>query len=111
MAEESVNDRIHDDLISHDIALRRVDGDRRKKTEARIDTLADDLKAVMAKIDPFGTERADAQERRLKKLDEEVAKLIAEAYGEISKGLTSDLRRIANIESEVTVETIGKALP
>jgi phage-related tail protein len=107
---EGVNDKIHDELISHDIALRRVDGGVRKEVEARIDRLASDLKALMAKIDPFGTERADAQERRLKKLDEESAKLIAEAYGEISSGTRSDMKRVAAAESEVSVKVIEDAL-
>jgi len=108
---ESVNDKIHDDLISHDIALRRVDGDRRRKVEARIDRLGDDLKGLMAKIDPFGTDRADAQERRLKKLDEAAGAIIAEAYAEISKATNDDMKRMARIESENTVETIRKHLP
>lgn len=107
---EGVNDKIHDELISHDVKLRRVEGDAQKRVEARIDVLASDLKGLMAKIDPFGTERADAQERRLKKLDEAAAKLIAEAYGEISRQGKDDLKRIAGAEAEVSVKVIEKAL-
>ena len=111
MAEKSVNDAIHESLIEHEVHLRRVDGDRRRKIEKRIDLLGADLKALMIKIDPFVTERTDARERRLKKLDEESAKLISEAYGEISSGMTKDLKRLARAESETVVKTIAEELP
>jgi hypothetical protein len=108
---ESVNDQIHEGLIEHDVRLRRADGRVRNRIEARIDQMGADLKALMIKIDPFGTERADARERRLKKLDEQAAKIIAEAYAEISKQSQSDLKRLARVESETVVAEIGKALP
>lgn len=111
MASASVNDRIHEKLIEHDVDLRKVDGDRRRKVERRIDTLAEDLKAMMAKIDPFGTTNTKAQERRLAKLDEAAAKLIAEAYAEMSKNTTSDMKRAARAESEAVVQTIRQELP
>jgi hypothetical protein len=111
VAEKSVNDSIHEKLIEHAVDLRKVDGGRRRLVEKRIDTLAADLKALMIKIDPFGTERSDARERRLKKLDEESARLIAEAYGEISSGMQKDLKRVARVESEAVVKTIREELP
>lgn len=107
----SVNDKIHDRMISHDIEMRRVDGGRRRKAERRIDQLSDDLKALMAKIDPFGTENTKAQERRLAKLDEEAGKLIAEAYAELSTENRKDLRRVARVESEAIAKTIREELP
>lgn len=108
---ESVNDKIHDKLIKHDVELRRVDGGRQKRVEKRLDQMADDLKGLLAKIDPFGTERRDARERRLKKLDEEAAKIIAEAYTDISKATKDDMGRLARAESEVIVKTIAEELP
>lgn len=108
---ESVNDKIHDKLIKHDVEMRRVDGGRRRRVEKRIDLMAEDLKALLVKIDPFGTERTDVRERRLKKLDEEAAKIIAEAYGEMSKDNRSDLKRVARVESEAIANTIREELP
>jgi regulator of protease activity HflC (stomatin/prohibitin superfamily) len=108
---ESVNDKIHDKLIEHDVKMRRVDGGRQKRAEARLDQMADDLKGLMAKIDPFGTERRDARERRLKKLDKEAAKIIAEAYADISRATADDMKRLARTESEMIVKTIAEELP
>jgi hypothetical protein len=108
---ESVNDSIHESLIEHAVNLRKVDGGRRRKVEKRIDQMADDLKALMAKIDPFGTENTKAQERRLEKLDREAAKIIAEAYAEMSKDNRQDLKRVARVESEAIVKTLREELP
>ena len=108
---ESVNDRIHDKLIEHDVEMRRVDGGRQKRAESRLDQMADDLKALLTKIDPFGTERSDARERRLKKLDTEAAKIISEAYADISKATAEDMKRLARTESEAVVKTIAEELP
>lgn len=108
---ESVNDKIHDRLIEHDVKMRRVDGGRQKRAEARLDQMADDLKAEMARIDPFGTERTDARERRLAKLDKAAAKIIAEAYADISKATQDDMARLARTESEAVVGAIAEELP
>lgn len=108
---DTVNDKIHDDLISHDIRLRRVDGDAQKRVERRLDKLGSDLKALAAKIDPFGASRADAQERRLVRLEKESTVLINEAYREINKVQREELPKIAAIESEATVQAVGNALP
>lgn len=108
---ETVNDKIHDDLISHDIRLRRVDGDAQKRVERRLDRLGADLKALTAKIDPFGTDRADARERRLARLEKESTAIITEAYREINREQRGELRQIAAIESEASVQAIEKALP
>ena len=112
MAEvESVNDAIHDDLISHDISLRRVSGDETRRVERRLDELGSDLKALAVKIDPFGTNRSDARERRLARLERESTELINEAYREINKVQRGELQQVAAIETEATVSAIEKALP
>lgn len=108
---ESVNDKIHDDLISHDIHLRRVIGDEQKRVERRLDRLGSDLKALAARIDPFSTSREDVRERRLSRLEKESDELIKEAYREINKIQRGELQQLAAIESEASVQAIGKALP
>lgn len=107
---EGINDKIHDDLISHDIRLRRVTGDTQKRIEKRLDILGDDLKALAAKIDPFSATRADVQESRMSKLDKESQELITEAYKEISKMTNGELEQLATVESEVEAQTLEKAL-
>jgi hypothetical protein len=108
---ESVNDKIHDDLISHDIRLQRVAGDTRKRIERRLDKLGSDLKAITARIDPFSASGAAEGERRLSKLNEESTELINEAYKEINKWQRDQLERLAAIETEATVQAVRKALP
>lgn len=111
MARKSVNDAIHDDLITEDIQLRRITGDCQNRAERRLDKLASDLRAELARIDPHGTDRKDARERRLAKLEKRARELTAEAYRDIERENRSDLRRIARLESEATVTAIGNNLP
>lgn len=108
---ESVNDQIHDELISHDVNLRRVDGGAVKRVEKRLDRLGSDLKGLAAKIDPFSTSRSDARERRLARLEKESTELIIEAYREINAVQRDDLQRVGAIETQAQVEAITKALP
>ena len=108
---ESVNDKIHDDLIPHDIRLQRVAGDTRKRIERRLDKLGSDLKAITARIDPFSASSAAEGERRLSKLEDESQELITEAYKEINKWQRDQLERLAVIESETTVQVLEKELP
>jgi hypothetical protein len=108
---DTVNDKIHDDLISHDIRLRRVAGDTQKQIDGRLDQLGVDLKMLATKIDPFGASRSDARERRIARLEKESTELINEAYREINRAQADELRRIAGIETEATVQAIGNALP
>ena len=107
---ESVNDQIHDDLISHDIRLRRVLGNEQKRIERRLDELSSDLKALTAKIDPFGTSNQRQQERRLVRLEDASAAIIKEAYREISKIQRGELEQIATIETNAEVQALEKAL-
>lgn len=112
MAEvESVNDKIHDDLISHDISLRRVSGDESRRVERRLDRLGSDLKGLTIKIDPFGASRKDVRERRLARLEKESTELINEAYREINRVQRGELQQIAGIETEATVQALEKNLP
>ncbi len=112
MAEvETVNEQIHDDLISHDIHLRRIAGDCTKRAEKRLDKLARDLSDLARRIDPHIAMRTDARERRVTRLEKESRVLIREAYSDIEKENADDLKRIARIESEVTVQAVRKALP
>ena len=108
---DSVNDQIHDDLISSDIELRKVTGDCQNKTERRLDRLGGDLKKLTVEIDPFGTSRKDARERRLARLEKESADLIREAYSDIAKENNRDLKALARAESENIAQVLEKHIP
>jgi hypothetical protein len=108
---DSVNDEIHDSLISSDIELRKVTGDTQNKTEKRLDQLGVDLKRLTIEIDPFGTERKDARERRLEKLEKESNILIREAYSEIARQNNRDLKDLAATESENIKQVLEKQIP
>jgi hypothetical protein len=108
---ESVNDKLHDDLISHDIRLQRVIGDARKRIERRLDKLGSDLKSLTIKIDPFGSDRADVRERRIARLEKESSEIIRDTYREINKWQRGELERLGTVETEAEVQALEKALP
>ena len=112
MAEvKSVNDQIHEDLISHDIDLRRIDADCRLRAEKRLDRLGSDLADLTRRIDPVSATRNDTRKRRLAKLERQARELIREAYADIAKENAKDLKRVARAESEKTIDTIAENLP
>ena len=106
-----VNDKIHDDLIAHDIDLRRVDADCRRRANSRLAELEADIKALLIKIDPYGAVRADARSRRIANFEQEARKLARAAYKDIECENRADLRRIAALESEKVISVIGENLP
>lgn len=108
---DSVNDQIHDSLIASDIDLRKVTGDTQNKTEKRLDKLGADLKRLTIEIDPFGTTRKDARERREAKLEKESSILIREAYSEIARQNNRDLKDLAEAESENIAQVLEKHIP
>lgn len=108
---ESVNDKIHDDLISHDIRLRRVLGDQQKRIEKRLNKLGTDLKGITAQIDPFSVNSSKEKGSRLARLGKASTELIDAAFKDISKIQSGDLERVAAIETEATVQAVRKALP
>ena len=111
MADASVNEKIHDSLIAHDVDLRRIAGDCTKRAERRLDRLTRDLSDLARRIDPHGASRKDARERRVARLEKESAELVREAYRDLNAQSGDDLKRVARIESEVTVATLEKHIP
>jgi hypothetical protein len=112
MAEaKSVNDQIHEDLIPHDIDLRRVDAHCRRKIEDRLDQLVADLAALAVKVDPHGASRNDARQRRLSKLEKESRALVREAYRDVNKMCMSDMQRIAVVEQEKQISSLESNIP
>lgn len=108
---KSVNDQIHEDLISHDIDLQRLIADCKRRAEKRLDRLVSDLADLTRRIDPFGTQRTDARKRRVARLERETKVITDEAYRDIAKENKTDLNKVARIEMEKQIQVIGEKLP
>ena len=107
----TTSEDVRDDLISHDVDIRRLDGDVRRQIERRIDKLNTDLRALAIQIDPHGAQRTDAKERRLVKLEKASKPIIRQAYAEIEKITDANTKRLARVESKTVVDTIEENLP
>jgi len=108
---ETAAQAIRDDLIQQEIAYRRVDASVRRDVDRRLKGLANDLKDLLQRIDPHGTQRVAARKRRLKKFDQESKVLIRTAYSEMGGILRQATRRIAKVETKNTVAVIRRNVP
>lgn len=102
----SINEAIRDDLVAHDIDLRRVDGDVRNKIDRRFDQLNRELKELLVRHDVHGASRLSTKQRRLKKYEVDARKAINEAFSEINTLVGKTLRGIAEAEAAAIVDTI-----
>ena len=73
--------------------------------------LGNDITALMIRIDVNGAKRRDAIERRTKKLNKELGKLIKTAYSEINGILRGAMRRVARVEAKSVNDIVRKNLP
>lgn len=102
---------IRDDLIQQEVLYRRVDAGVRSDVNKRLTQLGRDLKSLMFSIDVHGTNRKDARERRLKRLNTESRTMIRTAYSEIGGIMRAAVRRIAKVETKKTTEVVRKHVP
>lgn len=107
----SVATDIRDDLVTHDVRVRRVMGDLQRRVDARLSQLATDTKAAMLAADPVGVQRRTARAARVEKLTADVKALAAKAYAEIDSMTNDVLVELAQTESQAVVQAIAKALP
>ncbi len=107
----TVNQDIRDDLISHDIDLRKVDGDTRNKVNAMFDKMEVALKVEIVRIDPFTPTNTKIKDARLKRLEDEIATIIAETYREINAMMNERGKRIVVSESKQITNTIHDNIP
>lgn len=111
MAQKTAAENIRDELIAHDIDLRRVSAGMARQVNARLNTMNADLRGMLARIDPGGTTRRDARERRLARIEREVQAIVDEAYREIRIIVNSDMKRVAKAETVAVANAINGALP
>jgi len=107
----TVNQDIRDDLVAHDIDIRKLTGSIQRQVDGRLDRMARDIKRAMSDHDPFGATRKDARTNRAKALDEETKEIVATAYREIDSLVRDDLQRAARVESVAVNEVIQENLP
>jgi hypothetical protein len=107
----TVNQDIRDDLISHDIDLRKVDADSRKKIEVILGNMEADLKVLTVKIDPFTPTSMGIREARFKRLENESTEIVSEAYKEIAKLMRKRGQRAVVAESQKIVDAIHNNIP
>lgn len=108
---QSVNDEIVDSYAAHDIDIRKLDGDIRNKVDKVLVQLGRDLKDLLIRIDPYGTQRQDARKRRMSKLRDASRATIGEAYVEIGRLTRQTNRRLAKVEVKATNSIIRENLP
>lgn len=107
----TVNQDIRDDLIAHDIDLRKVDGDTRNKVNKMIDVMEQKLKVKIIEIDPFTPTNVKIKEARLKRLEDETAPIITETYREITKFVNERGKRVVVTESKMVTDAIHDNIP
>ena len=107
----SVNEDIRDDLVAHDIDLRRVDGDVRNRIDKRLEVLGRELSGIIARHDPNGAVRKRTREKRTVELQKDARQTINEAFREIHAMLRAALKGVARLESTVVVDAISESLP
>lgn len=106
----SVNEDIRDDLVAHDIDLRRLDGAVRNEIDRRYDELGTKLQELLAKHNPHGAVRVGARKRRLRKYEADARKAINEALTDISKIIRKNLRGVARTEATAVIDSIVESI-
>ena len=106
----SINERIRDDLVEHDIDLQRVCGDVRNKAERRWDQLGRELKGLIAKHDVHGAVRKRTREKRTAEFQIDARAAINAATKDVHDLLRTTLRGVARLESTTVVDSIMENL-
>lgn len=107
----TVNQDIRDELISHDIDLRKLDGETRNKIDAILDEMEKEIKVEIVLIDPFTPTNTKVKEARLTRLDVAVAPIIAETYREIHAMMNELGRSVVVAESKAITNAIHDNIP
>ena len=103
---ESANESLRDDVIAHDVRLRRVVASSQKTFAERQTILERAIIRALVEIDPLGVTGQKRQEARLKKFQDFVVLATREAYGEHNTTLRNELRSLSRAESEIIVGMI-----
>lgn len=106
----TVNETIRDHVVVQDLTLRRVIAGTDKRVQARLTQLSDDLRAAMAKYDPFGATGPTRREQRRRRLNAAAEQLIREAMADCYDILRGDLGRVTQAQSELVADAIERTL-
>lgn len=106
----SVNEDIRDDLVAHDIDLRRLDGAVRNQVDKHFDELSGKLQELLAKHDPYGAVRTRTRQRRIRKYQADARKAINEALTEINAIVRKNLRGVARTEATAVIDSIVESI-
>lgn len=107
----SVNEDIRDDLVSHDIDLRKLDGDTRNKVDKMLDKMEQELKMLLVKIDPFTPTLNRTRNARFTRLIRESAQIVKDTYAAISKFINERGQRLVVAESAAVTKAIHDNIP
>ena len=99
----TVNENVRDDLIEHDISVRKVIGDEQRKVAARLRQLERDVIAELERM-PSATE---LQQKRFR---EKVKQLALETYRAQNKDFKRSLRMVARAENNAQNSAIESAI-
>lgn len=106
----SINEAIRDDLVAHDIDLRRLDGDVRNQIDRRYDALGRELRELLAKHDPHGAARSSTRQKRLGEYEADARKAINEALSDINGIVRKTLRGVARTEATALIDSIIESI-
>lgn len=106
----SVNERVRDELIPHDLDNRRALAGVEREIELRLVKLERDLKALIVTIDPAGAQQRRSKKNRTRIINRRARELITTAYSEINAMSRDSLRRLARAESRAVAMTVEQSL-
>jgi len=107
----SVNEALRDALIEQDVVNRRVMADVDSKVQARLAQLEQELKALMARHDPWSTENGALRRARQFRLTRLANKKIQRAYTDIAALQKKLSPRLVAAESALVQHALSDALP
>jgi hypothetical protein len=111
VASVPVNEQIRDETIAHTVELQRGLGSVQNRIEARLRRLDSEIAAALLRIDPMGTDRLDAQARRMERFEKKARELADKAYADVATMFESDMTSLAKLETIEAGQTLRKAVP
>lgn len=105
----SVSDKILDNLIPHEIDLRRFEESERRKVLRLLRDMEREIIARINEIDPTEPTRATFIQRRTEKLLEVVRDSIRTHYAGIEQTWAADMRDLVRLEAETMASIVNQA--
>lgn len=106
----SLNEDIRDDLVEHDIDVRRVDGDLRNRIDKRYDELNRELRELLVRHDPHGAKRIGTRKKRLAAYEKDARKAVNAALTDINALIRKTISGIARAETSAVIDSIVESI-